>query len=222
MKRAWLALVLLLFVGTIAFAQSSPGYLKVNAFGTDVYLLFKNSELRASLSSDKVAEAEPVKAKIERGMITYNDVALPIPQEAIPENFTGARITLIIGEQRSGSVFGVKKTVSAAYGQISLVAKDAENVEWGYDFPVYMSLTSTLTERTPKAVADLSGGLSADLSLQPTGRTVGVGVRLRSGMTELAGITKNGKPVPVLFKMFDSEAKELSSKSGNLDDFGFA
>jgi hypothetical protein len=222
-KRAWIVGLFLVSLASAAVAQSNPGYLKIRVFGnTDVYLHFEGNALRMAASEDKLAEAQPIQATMQRGVPTFNDVVLPVPQEAIPKDYTGAKVRLAIYERRASGVFRGKQTVLLAIGEVQVTVQDADQVEWGYGFSVYQQLTPTLSERTPTVSADMSNGLTADLSVQPTARKLAMGVKLRSGMTELADIFCAGKPTSVTVQLTDKDGKEVSTKTGKLADFGFA
>jgi hypothetical protein len=223
MKRYWLTVVVAACLAPLAVAQTDPAYLKIKLSDKgEVYLQFQKNMLRMAATPEGLATAEPVKAKLLRGVRSYLGVPLPISKELLPKKFDGAGIHFAQQETRSGGVFGNKTTTQHAVGEVYLTARDAKEVEWSYSFRVDQELSASPTEKVPVIAVDVSDGLKADVGVVPEGRILKVGLRVMAGVTEVNQVLHQEKPASVAVTVLDQDGKELESKKGMLSDFGFS
>jgi len=212
-----LAIACQAFVGadTVAAAAKSV-YLRV-AFGanTTIYVQVRGPELRMATSPAGLQKAAQVRGKYEqRSFLQFPSTAMPVPASALPAGCVEVRLNLYLHLS--------KQVPTSAFVEIGQTHKDDKGSAWSYWVSEGGVDLGSAPARAPLVHAPEITGLRLDVITSAEGKSVGAGVRVRAGATEISDITKDGKPARVAqITITDAAGKTIGTKAGTLTDLGF-
>ena len=238
MKQWWVcvaAVVLLLAFGASVWAAPAVTYVRMMcpADKSTVFLSFENNKMKVAKNTAGLASATAIKAsdgKLEDHgsgqyyqWYTFTNVDLPMSMSGLSVkcNLTYSRSRY--KEARRGNT----RDFTSVSGDVTLTQKDANGVVWGYGISAFAQDDSGKNGQDAQHPLDISvpkidpAKLTTSITTQANKREVQIGLKVKSGNTELSKVTKNGKNAPVTLDITDKNGKSVKKESGDLEKFGF-
>jgi hypothetical protein len=218
---AFVVVALLACSASAAYTIDKPIYSKLILFqDVVIYAQAEGDAIRFATTPEGLKDAPPIKGIFEKEYIHFKNVSIPIAPESIPEGFAGVGGNFSFHPKRIKGADGRYQTVPCTHATVWLSKLDQQNVKWDYVFSAGKDMLPEL-DKAPENKADLSKGLTLDITAAYRTPSAAIGVKVKSGDLTLENVLRDGKPAPVTVTVTDSAGKQIESKEGRLIDFGF-
>ncbi len=203
---------LVLLLNASAGVAADAGYIvfKVGEQGK-VFAKIEGAELRLAATAADLGKAQAIKGRAANRVVRFPETELPVAKDALPDGMESVLATIMVYPMQNNRLY-VRASVSQSM-------KDAQNATWTYLSSVGGMLAAQAEGSPAIPLPEIKAG-TIEVVAKKAANGLGVGLRVKSGGAELAGIKKDGKDVPAQIKIVNG-AKELASASGPISQFGF-
>ncbi len=199
-----------------------------------VYLRFRNNKLWVAPSLAELARVTPLRANganreqdaesgAEDRWYNFPEIDLPAPPNSTEQRRVSFYYSRTLGTGRNARAGAPEDRIHAG-ASLSLSRQDDSGVTWTY------SARGTADRATAEAATrplELilpqldSAGLKLVIETKLEGRNARIGLKVRDGERDLAGVQKNNASAPATLEIVDTSGATIVSEQGDLTKFGF-
>lgn len=205
----------LLYAAPATAGRRPPVYARIKVSANAVvYLSFHREGMRMALSAWELDDAELIKADNEyyglnTHVMEFPEVECPVPQKALP-----------FKADRMKAAFIFYETLSEIKANLTLYVTGDDGAEWAYTWTSDKT-GSKLPSKAPAIRVPDFKRLYIELDTVPKRVTVRVAMRVKGRTEELAGISRDGKPIKANIRIVDVRGREIVSTERPLSKSGF-
>ena len=185
-----------------------------------VYVQIQGDELRTAMSVEGLQAAAPVKMHWSSVTCLEADhVTLPLPADQLPAGVTAV--------QANVGLLHLGKNLFSPHapfiqGVLTVSRTDDQKAVWQYGTMALGVWAGKDAAKAPSIKSPNLDKLKAAIQAAPSNGKLAIGLRMMAGDAELFEVRKDGQPVQVKMVVTDASGKEIASKVGTLEDFGFS